>query len=282
MTVIGLFGIIGTVEYLEAQTILSIPPTNIPAVEQHISLTLQTTSPTNVWLTPSNNTMPHRFDNEGDTIIGHIHLTKDPLIKTNPIWDNIETTSCGGNFISVKIQLAWDNAQGETAVPHLIVPDNITPQGNDSITAMGFNWNNNCTPNYETQTDETTPLLMRDGKELRYTITGKHDKKPYYFSPRDNITQAQPIPACTTETFDTTTQTLKGTQEMCYGKNGNDMVIITKRPLGFYGVADTVSTPTNVVDFTGTPATQPNTPANPNNDSDEYTALLKRLYLPAI
>ena len=259
-------------------------------MQLHLLSTIQATAPTNAWIDINHRNVKNTIE---PFAIGSIYGRSDSLLKENPIF----STPIGNNECIAAVQSVntiLNSVSGNYSVANLAVPDNITPTGINNIHAIGFDLsspitgNNDrtgkCTPDLEANATDTTPIFMRDGKELRIQIYGKHDKEPYYFSPRDNILQAQKVPICTRDNFNTTTQTLKGTLEMCYGKNGNDMVIISKRLMGFYGTADTVTepAPANKIDFTGTPATQPNTPANPNNDSDEYTALLKRLYLPAI
>ena len=83
-------------------------------------------------------------------------------------------------------------------------------------------------------------------------------------------------------TFDTTTQTLKGNTKMCYGKHGDNMVIITKKLTGFYGTAESITTPMNPIaldsDIT---ETQKEYDEKIKREKD-YLELLKRLYLPAI
>ena len=135
-------------------------------------------------------------------------------------------------------------------------PDNITPNTTSSLVGLGLDFYNNtdptnntqCSPNFETPSSD--PLFT--GKELLITIYQKSDKAPYYFSPRDNILEAQSIPACSPDTIHTSNNTLKGDNLMCYGKNGTDMVILTKRLTGFYGAADSVTAPV--------PSTPPSTP----------------------
>ena len=286
MTVIGIIGIIGTVEYLEAQTptILDIPRTNIPDAIKGSSI-LQSTGTTNTWLNTNNRSL---FNSE-EPHIGHTHFKKDTLLEPHQLFVNVTTdASCITEVRSVKLLL--NTERYPNAVPNIAIPDNIKPNTNrDDIIAIGFDFYNrtanidrsiSCTPNPEATSK--SPLFTRENKELRYTIIGKHDKKPYYFSPRENITQAQPIPACTTETFDTTTQTLKGDTKMCYGKNSNDMVIITKRVTGFYGAADSITTPTNPIALdSNIVETQKEYDEKIKREKD-YLALLERLYLPPI
>ena len=240
----GVIGVIGTVEYSHAQTILRIPePNNFPATTGGTTeITME--SSTNVYLNSAND----RHNNIEKTQIGDFYIQSDTLIKSNPLFSTVtERITCDAEIRSVKALLT------ETAgrVPNLAVPDNITPQGNDNITAIGIDFNNQtgggrdtkCTPDPEAP---STKLLF-SSKELRITITDKHGKKPYYFSPTENVTQAQPIPPCTSDNFKKNTQTLKGNTKMCYGKNSGDMIIITKRLVGFYGTADSITAPTNPI-----------------------------------
>ena len=273
---------------MEAQTTtpepLTITAVNIPSANHAASISLRSTGVTNTWISIEGQNIGN-YDRTADHI-GSVYGKRDTLLKEDQLFAGVAREAvCGSVQVrSVKTLLTETNA--ENAHPKLAVPDNITPKTNDTVHAIGLdfyhgdtNTKPKCTPDIDAN-NPTKPLLTRDGKELRWIITGKHDKEPYYFSPRENILQAQKVPICTRDNFNTTTQTLKGTLEMCYGKNSNDMIIISKRITGYYGTADTVTelAPANKVDFTGTTTNQ----ADPNNDSDEYKALLKRLYLPPI
>ena len=279
MTVIGLFGIIGTVEYAHAQTPLNIPPTNIPDPKKG-SLELKSTGITNTWINFNN----RNLFNAEEPNIGSIHGKSDTLLEPNQLFENVtEKVNCITEVRSVKTITTLGRYANISPQP--AVPDNITPQGNDNITAIGLDFYNrtanidrsiSCTPNPEAT--GKNPLFTRENKELRITITDKHDKKPYYFSPTENILQAQPIPLCTTETIDTTTQTLKGDTKMCYGKNGNDMVIISKKLTGFYGAADSITTPDDPIRLDSNVVET----VKEYEQKQKYLELLKRLYLPPI
>ena len=196
--------------------------------------------------TASLNNPNHTFPSGGSPALGEIHVLSSTHILANPIFATLNNAECESIFRDVKYLLTRNN------VPNLAVPDNIAPQGNDNITAVGFNvypdtppgssfeFDEQCSPDLEATS--TQPIITN--QEMLITIYGKHGKKPYYFSPRESITQAQPIPPCTNTNYDRNTKTLKGTTEMCYGKDGTHMTIMTKTFLGFYGAADSISTTT--------------------------------------
>ena len=179
---------------------------------------------------------PRRYTPASSNNIGEIYLQIDTKILPNPI-NPIGAFVCTIQPTNVQDILTTNN------VPNLAIPNNIAPKDKNKVIAIGFdfwkgsNKTEQCTPDFEA--NSTTPLIIN--KELRITIYGKHDKTPYYFSPRDNITQAQNITTCKTSNFNTTTQTLKGDTTICYGKNGTNLVIISKQLMGFYGAADTVT-----------------------------------------
>ena len=198
--------------------------------------------------TASLNNPNHTFPSGGSPALGEIHILASTRILANPIFATLNNAECESIFRDVKYLLTRNN------VPNLAVPDNIAPQGNDNITAVGFNvypdtppgssfeFDEQCSPDLEATS--TQPIITN--QEMLITIYGKHGKEPYYFSPRESITQAQPIPPCTNTNYDRNTKTLKGTTEMCYGKDGTHMTIMTKTFLGFYGAADSISTTTTV------------------------------------
>ena len=139
---------------------------------------------------------------------------------------------------------------------------------------MGFNWipskpadTYKCPIDLEAPTKY--PIITKN--ELRYTLYNQSDNKAYCFSPRENILQAQPIPLCTNDNFDTTDQTLKGDIKMCYGKNSNDMVIISKKLTGFYGATEEITIPDDPIALDSNIVVR-----------NSYIELLKRLYLPPI
>ena len=166
--------------------------------------------------------------------MGDIFIPSQTRILPNTILEGFVQCTIA---IGVADQLAENNH-----VPGITVPDNTRPQNNSTNRAMGFdiylnsNKDHACSPDLEAASSES---LLTD-KELRVTIYDKHDKEPYYFSPRDNIVKAQSIAECSDTNFNATDQTLKGDSKMCYGKNGTNMVILTKRLTGFYGAADSV------------------------------------------
>ncbi len=122
-------------------------------------------------------------------------------------------------------------------------PTNVQPAGNATNPAsMTFNGIGECAGWSPAQ-----PMIT--DKEMRITLTNKTGSKAWYSSPRQNITEAQPIPACTTDNMHLTTQTLKGNTKMCYGVYRDNLIIVTKRFFGQYGAADTITTPQNPVDL---------------------------------
>ena len=255
----GVIGVIGSIEYVHAQTgpALTIPkPDNFP--NWHWGSKIFATAPgsdRSYWYNSERS--PTRFCNDNGTVdrqcsVGDMFVTgpRAPLAP-NPLFseNNTKTLVCSGDLDTVKNLLAANK------VPGLAVPSNIVPQGSDNIIAIGLDFHDeagqvyagrfSCGIDFETSSDHP---LFHD-REVRFTLYGKSDKVPYYFSPRDNMNQAQPIPACSFTNFDRTTQTLKGVAQMCYGIDDNNMVIITKRVMGFYGAADSVSTPSEIVDL---------------------------------
>ena len=206
----------------------------------------------------------HRNSGLPSEISAAIYFSHPIPILSNPIFSNIndEMTQCAARVISLR-DIFTIHVQGFDP------PDNITPNTTSSLVGLGLDFFNNtdpsndtqCSPNFETPSSD--PLFT--GKELLITIYQKSDKAPYYFSPRDNILEAQPIPVCSSTNFNETDQTLKGDNSMCYGANSTSMVIITKRLAGFYGAADTVTPPTNPVNLTiGAPSPDPSTPVTPD------------------
>ena len=196
-----------------------------------------------------------RYTGEPSLQIGDIYIPSQTRILTNTIFEGF--VRCTITFDTVD-RLVIDNHR----VPGIALPDNTRPQNNlANNRAFGFdiyagnstNRDHACSPDLEAKSSQ--PLLT--DKELRVTIYDKNNKKPYYFSPRDSIMQAQPIDKCANDNL-YTNQTLKGDSTMCYGKNGTDMVIITKRLVGFYGSANRVIAPANPVNLDYNP-TDPST-----------------------
>ena len=186
-------------------------------------------------------TLSNRHVNNFNNDTGGFYSTNTKTLES-PIFKN-STSSCELRLFSAKqIITSTITYQG------LAAPDNITPKGNDNLIAIGFDITlfggsstDQCNPDLEAPSEHQ----IITNKGTYFTLYNQSDKKAYYFEPRVNITQAQSIPICTTDNFNTSDNTLKGTTEMCYGKNGgNDMMIITKKPLGFYGAADSISTTT--------------------------------------
>ena len=267
MTVIGIIGIIGTVEYSHAQTPLTITPPAKPDGE-HGNFTILGLTGSIYYISLGNATLTSASSNpQGELYL----ISSTNLAHSDPTLPHIPFNSivCRGQVVQVK-------NVNNTYVPNLAIPDNISPATKSEVVAIGINFfvnetrfainNNEYTTPCQTDLEATSSYPINTVKEIRYTIYGKHDKEPYYFSPRGNITQAQPIDPCTTTNFDTTTQTLKGDTKMCYGKNGNDMVIITKQFTGFYGATEEITTSDTRTD----------------EQKKAYAELLKRLYLPPI
>ena len=188
------------------------------------------------------------FTNGPSNRIGDIYIPPNTLVLSNPILYN-SVSSCTLAVNTLKdIPLK--------RIQDLKVPDNIKPKQKGKTIAMGFDIyhdnkvNKKCSPDLEEPS--TYPLLT--DKPLRFTLYNQSDKKPYYISPRDDIKKAQLVPPCSSTNYDFTTQTLKGDTKMCYGVNGDNLVIMTKRLLGFYGAANSVDTskPINL-DTAGSP-----------------------------
>ena len=224
--------------------LLTIPP--LPYTPEPIT---QTFSISNInipywYITGENRTLLSTTEKNKEKVIGHIYIPdRTTPLEQNPILNATKST-CGGSIDSLAILVS--NKGLKKSIKGLEIPDNITPKGKKKVIAMGINWiqgttspNVNCKIDLEANSKH--PILST--KELTFTLYNQSDKKAYYFSPRANILQAQPIPLCTTSTIDTTTLTLKGDTKMCYGKHGNNMVIVTKTLTGFYGAADKVIVP---------------------------------------
>ena len=277
MTVIGIIGIIGTVEYVHAQTVLTIPePDNFPEPED-IAPAIYYSTKRFLWYISDNGTLQIGTpDSEAYPSIGNLYINEErQSIEKHPELPELDNNDpdCLSSIHSVRWILDPSH-NADNPVKNIAIPDNIKEQTNDTIIAAGFNFEYHTTPTEDNDcpTDlEATSKHPIFTKELRWTLYNQADKKAYHFSPRENILQAQPIPLCTTETIDTTTQTLKGDTKMCYGKHGDNMVIITKKLSGFYGATEEITTPTNPIDLDSN-ITQ----------TKAYTELLKRLYLPAI
>ncbi len=175
-----------------------------------------------------------------------LYIVPYAMTLEHPALVGSSTTQCHANFERVK----WLNAK---RVPGFDIPNNIEPNKKNRLSAYGLDFQvtggGSCSPDPEAASNQ--PLII--ARDMRVTIYDKADKKPFYFSPRDNILDAQPIPVCTTDLIDTN-NVLKGNNTVCYGKHGDDMVIITKRLTGFYGAADTVTTPANPINLN--PGTQ--------------------------
>ena len=237
----------------QSSSLLTIPPpTGFANLHSDISIrsnTSNTTGYTFDSFTSSPNVpiaVAHKNSPTSSEVTAVIYFDHPVQILDNPIFKNFndEMTSCVAGVISL-------NSISTVYVPGFDPPDNIEPKTKSSLVGLGLDFYNSsvqipCSPNLETPS--TNPLIT--SKELLIAIHEKSDKSPYYFSPRDNILEAQPIPACTTSIYNTSARTLTGENTtMCYGINGTDMIIITKRLAGFYGAADNVTTPDNPLDL---------------------------------
>ena len=277
---IAVIGLIGVIDESHAQTILVISEPNPESADTgSFDISSQRDTKT-AYVTATNETRFAGTNNQ----TGYIYYPDDTDMEENPIFPTAET-DC-----EVIVDLV-SNLLTNNYVTGLALPNNVVPKtaSNSAIGLDVYHYtsgrSDQCVMDLEV--NGTKPLLMTN--EMLIKLNGKHDKKAYYWSPRDNITVAQPIPLCTTTNFDTSDNTIKGETKMCYGKNGNDMIIVSKRPLGFYGAANNVTVPTPAQ----TPDNTPDPPANSgnngnnngnsnnnnNNDIEEYTKLLKRLYL---
>ena len=283
ISVIGLIGVVGTVDQAHAQTIMTIEPIYLESTPQERTFSLIYNPPNKPYwhlstFTATISAEPFYTDNtyKNETSHGHVFLIAGNRIETNPdLPDRTNKEQCDIGLANIKYALIVD----PTSIPRLQIPDNITPKGKWNTFAIGFDFYNDgdkpipC--NIDLEAYSQHPIIAQ--KELRYTLYNQSDKKAYHFSPRENITQAQPIPLCTDDSYSTHHKTLKGDTKMCYGKHGNNMVIITKTVSGFYGAADTITTPTKPTQPATQPNTPPQTPTGP--DTDTYTKLLTRLYL---
>ena len=187
-----------------------------------------------------------RLTDHGTKPTGDIYLVQDTTTLVHPLFRGAGDYRCFAGLAHVV-------TLNTTMVPSFALPDNIVPKTPlRSVYAYGldfFNDNTNTTTKCSPDPEAVHSQPLVTDKEMRYTIYGKAEKTPYYFSPRDGITEAQPIPMCTTDMIDTSNNALKGNNTVCFGRNGTDMVIITKRLTGFYGVADSVTTPADPTDL---------------------------------
>ena len=281
MTVIGIIGIIGTVEYAQAQTILEIPPLpNTPEPTNRAMAIASNPLKKDYWYTTSRPNLTASIEPQEDSL-GHLFIPGPrQSILPNPILPKTHdepSILCSGNTHNVKKIL--NNDYADSNVKGLTAPNNIMPKGNDSIIAAGINWypstendNEKClfkSKAIDLEAQSKHPLTLT--KELRWTLYNQSDKKAYHFSPRENILEAQPIPLCTSTNLNTTDQTLLGDTKMCYGKHESNMVIITKKLTGFYGAAESITTPDDPIALDSNVI-----------ERNSYVELLKRLYLPAI
>ncbi len=231
------------------------PPSDFPALNadgRTLAVTSDPTTTPGAYLAGNDR---ERYTGHQNTRIGDLHIQNDTKILPNEF---PEESTCVAQFRIVNLLIA-DNNYGNLT---LKVPDNLIADSG----SFGPNFIKRDGCNIDLTKNSTKPLIT--DKEMRFTIYDKTDEHPYYFSPRENITKAQPIPACTTDMIDTTTNTLKGNNIMCYGKNGDDIVIITKRLTGFYGTAGTIIVPTHIIDFN-----KGDEPPPPPSD-DDYFALV--------
>ncbi len=209
-------------------------------------------------------TSAHRLIDVSEKPTGDLYIVPYARTLAHPALVISPHTLCHADFKHVK----WIKAKH---VPGFDIPNNIEPSRKNKLSAYGLDFTiiggGSCSPDPEATSDK--PLII--GRDMRVTIYDKADKKPFYFSPRDNILDAQPIPACTSTIIHTSNNTLKGNNTVCYGKHGDDMVIITKRLAGFYGAADTITTPANPVNLNpDIPVTTPNDPVTGKIRTHEY------------
>ena len=232
------------------------PPTGVPAPQFTSVRILSDSGVTTGYIpVPENGASYTHANMTNKPKVGDLFIPDPTNILSNPLFP---TTKFDCNAVVETVSYAIDNSD----IPDLAIPDNIKPKAKKKLVALGLNFfaptsfpQESCSPDPE---DSSVYALVTDS-EMRVTLYDQSNRSPYYFSPRENITQAQPILACSSANYDSTTQTLKGDTKMCYGINGNDIVIITKRLTGFYGAAKTVTTPTNPVnlDVTGPPTLPP-------------------------
>ncbi len=91
---------------------------------------------------------------------------------------------------------------------------------------------NRCNGSPDITFDDSLSLT----KEVYVRFVGTDGQVPFYYT--DNRIN---IPKCTSTNFDSTTNTLIGNTEICYGKDGVDTIIISKI-LTVFGVSDTDDT----------------------------------------
>ncbi len=220
-----------------SQDLLTIPPKTNSTVDGAVQFNSDKFNSGKIFYSGS----PMRFlDKPNPT--GDIYIESNTETLPNSLFVITDDYACDATLDPIK-------SLKEKQVPNFVRPDNVSPK-NNRLFGFGLDFESPCsTPSPETPSNQT---IFTD-KEMRVTLYGKADKKPYYFSPRDGILQAQPIPACTSDIIHTSNNTLRGDNTICYGKHGDDMVIITKRLAGFYGAANKVTTPTNPVNLNADP-----------------------------
>ena len=233
------------------------PPTGVPAPQFTSVRIISDSGVTTGYIpVPENGASYTHANMTNKPKVGDLFIQDPTGILSNPLFPTNAEFDC--NAIVETVSSAIDNSN----IPDLAIPDNIKPKAKKKLVALGINFfatgsspQESCSPDPE---DSSVYALVTDS-EMRVTLYDQSNRSPYYFSPRENITQAQPIPACSDINYDASDQTLKGDTKMCYGVNGDDIVIITKRLTGFYGAAKTVTTPTSPanLDVTGPPTLTP-------------------------
>ncbi len=219
---------------------LSIPkPDNLEISTNHTLRTNtvdQSTNQTSFVVRDTNNEFvrsPVAFKNKPNGQVGDVYIPIFTRTVANPIFDasppfSYQNTDCNVDVWSIT-ELAKTNN-----VPSFTIPNNINPTNPNNIVGLALDFAN-VTSSCAVDMDAKSPNPLLTEKEMRFTIYNTINQ-PYYFSPRDSTTSAVQVPACTTDTIHLNNQTLKGTTKMCYGTNGDDIVIITKR-IAFYAIA---------------------------------------------
>ena len=233
------------------------PPTGVPAPQFTSVRIISDSGVTSGYIpVPENGASYTHANMTNKPKVGDLFIQDPTNILSNPLFLGSEEFDCSA--VVETVSYAIDNSD----IPDLAIPDNIKPKAKKKLVALGINFfatgsspQESCSPDPE---DSSVYALVTDS-EMRVTLYDQSNRSPYYFSPRENITQAQPIPACSDINYDASDQTLKGDTKMCYGTHGDDIVIITKRLTGFYGAAKTVTTPTSPanLDVTGPPTLTP-------------------------
>ena len=182
--------------------------------------------------------------------IGDIYISTGTKIKNDFFSPGNSRGSCFFGTYSIY----YTSTQGGPGLPSNVFPT-VTAGNPSGLTYRGVSNYANWSP--------PTPLIA--DKEMQISLYNKMAQKAWFSAPREGIHEAQPIPACTTDMIYPNNNTLKDGTTMCYGVNGTDMIIVTKRFQGSHGSANVINPPQTPVNL--------NPPPPPDPGSSSITSL---------